>query len=132
MAEAKKNKQYKVTCYSITGKNVKVFRCGQIVSENQFPEGVADKYVRGGQLKLVSEDAPKEKTSNELKEALTEAGVEYNKSAKKAELKTLLDEFEAADEEEMKKTLEDAEVEIPEEAPKGMLFNMVKEAENGK
>lgn len=48
-------KQYRVKSLSVGGRGNKIFRTGDVVNENQFPEGVADKHVVSGHLELIGE-----------------------------------------------------------------------------
>jgi hypothetical protein len=48
-------KNYKVACLAVGGLNKKIFEFGDVVSENQFPSGNAEKLVESGHLVRIGE-----------------------------------------------------------------------------
>lgn len=63
---------FKVISLSVGGSNNKIFKSGDIVTENQFPQGNADKLVKGGFLKEILEDKPKAPVKSVLAEINSE------------------------------------------------------------
>jgi len=49
------NRKYRVICLAVSGRNNKVFRNGDVVSEGAFPDGRAEQYVKSKHMERVEE-----------------------------------------------------------------------------
>ena len=97
-------KSYEVVCIAVSGLNKKVFGAGDIVTEDQFPAGHAEKYLKSGHLAAhgAVESAPvktaqiddkpeyESVTAAAIKAMLEERGVDISGAKSKKDLYTLL------------------------------------------
>ncbi len=93
-------KQYKVIALSVGGSGNRIFKAGDTLNENAFPEGHAERYVKSGHLACLenTEDEHEpfqgrefsEWKIKEIKDFLKENEVEFDSKSNKASLYPLM------------------------------------------
>ena len=51
---------YKVIALSVSGKGKRIFSAGDLTSESDFPQGAIESLLKGGYIKLIETEKPKQ------------------------------------------------------------------------